>query len=261
MRLVSGRTFTSAELSHPETVGILSDSGLGLVWPGLRPAEAVGRMLEFPGEAPRQVVGIVSDVRADYAAAPLPSLYVPVSSQRPGRMFEVRMQAGSTLSASELRDRVQGRIALPLSISIRYEPDLLSRGLLNQKFITMLFSTFGIVALILAAVGLYAVASFEVAMRRSEIGLRMSLGASPGNVQRLVIRETLGPVIIGLGVGIIGTYWASKFAQSWWYKIDSRDPITYLLSAVLLVAATTLAAWLPARRASRIDPMAALRCE
>jgi predicted permease len=261
MRLVSGRTFISDDLSHPESVGILSEMGLRLVWPALRPAEAVGRMLEFPGEAPRQVVGIVSDVRPDYATAPLPSLYVPISPGRFGRMFEARGQARSPLSAAELRDRIQGQIATPLSVTITYEPDLLSKGLLNQKFITMLFSTFGIAALLLAAVGLYAVASLEVTMRRSEMGLRMSLGATPGNVQRLMIRETLGPVIAGVAIGIIGTYWASKFAQSFWYKIDSRDPVTYLLAALVLLAATTLAAWLPARRASRIDPMAALRCE
>jgi ABC-type antimicrobial peptide transport system permease subunit len=89
----------------------------------------------------------------------------------------------------------------------------------------------------------------------------MSLGSTPGNVQRLVIRETLFPVIVGLGIGTVVAYWASKFAQSWWYKIDSRDPATYLLAAAMLIVSTALAAWLPARRASRIDPMAALRCE
>ena len=261
MRLVAGRSFTSADLDYPESVGILSEMGLQLVWPGLRPAEAIGRLLETAGEAPRRIIGIVSDVRSAHASLPLPSFYVPVTPRLPGRDFAVRLQSGATWSAAEIRDRIQARVAPPLSVRITCEADLLSRGLLNQKFITMLFSAFGIVALILAAVGLYAVASFEVALRRSEIGLRISLGATPGNVQRFVIREALGPVVIGLGVGIIGTYWASKFAQSWWYKIDSRDPMTYLLAATVLIAATTFAAWLPARRASRIDPMAALRCE
>lgn len=88
-----------------------------------------------------------------------------------------------------------------------------------------------------------------------------SLGALPGNTLRLLIRDTLCPVIIGVLIGIIGIYWASKFAQSFWYKIDSRDPVTYLISALVMIAASALAAWLPARRASRIDPMAALRCE
>jgi len=215
----------------------------------------------WPYSRPHQVVGIVSDLRSSYAATPLPFLYVPVDPKRPGRMFAARAQTGAALSAAELRDRIQTRIAMPRSVAIRYHPDVLSSGLLGQKFITMLFSTFGAVALILAAIGLYAVGSFEVALRRSEIGLRMSLGATPGNVQRLVIRETLGPVAVGLVIGIAGAYWASKFAQSWWYKINSRDPATYLVAAAVLIAATALAAWLPARRASRIDPMAALRCE
>jgi ABC-type antimicrobial peptide transport system permease subunit len=165
------------------------------------------------------------------------------------------------LSAAEIRDRVRARIALPLSIGIRYQPDVLSRGLLNQRFVTMLFSTFGIAALVLAAVGLYAVASFEVTLRRSEIGLRMSLGAPPAAVQRLIIRETLMPVVGGVVLGILGTYWASKFAQTWWYKIDSRDPVTYVVAGLVLMAATTLAAWIPARRAARTDPVVALRCQ
>ncbi len=87
MRLVAGRTFASADLSHPETPGILSESGLRQVWPALRPAEAIGRMLDLPGEAPRQVIGIASDVRSDYANAPFPSLYVPVGPQRPARRY------------------------------------------------------------------------------------------------------------------------------------------------------------------------------
>ena len=89
-----------------------------------------------------------------------------------------------------------------------YEPDFLSSSLYDQKFIALLFSTFGIVALLLAAAGLYAVACLEVAMRRSEMGLRMSLGATPGNVQRLVIRETLFPVIVGIVIGTTAAYWA-----------------------------------------------------
>ena len=260
MRLIAGRTFSSADLARPGNVGTLSEMGLHLVWPGLQPAEAVGRMLEFPGEAPRQVIGIVSDVRATYSQTPWPSLYVPISPERFGfLMFVARAQTGAALSVSELRNRVRERIAAPTSASIRYVPDQFSSGLLDQKFRTLLFSTFGIVALLLAAVGLYAVGSFEVAMRRFEMGLRMSLGATPGNLQLLVIREALGPVVVGVSIGLICTYWAAKFLQSFLYKVDARDPVLYVFVALVLVATATLAAWLPARRAAKTDPIVALR--
>jgi putative ABC transport system permease protein len=260
MRLIAGRTFSSADLVQPASVGILSQMGLHLVWPGIQPAEAVGRMLEFPGEAPRQIIGVVSDVRYSYSRAPSPSLYLPVSPERfRFLMFVARAQTGTALSLSELRNRVRERIAVPTFVFISYVPDQFSSGLLDQKFRTVLFSTFGIVALLLAAVGLYAVGSFEVAMRRFEMGLRISLGATPGKLQFLVIREALGPVVVGVSVGLISTYWAAKFLQSFLYKVDARDPVLYVFVALVLVATATLAAWLPARSAAKTDPIVALR--
>jgi predicted permease len=260
MRLVAGRTFSSTDLAHPGNVGILSEMGLHRVWPELQPVRAIGRILEFQGEAPRQVIGIVSDVRGSYSQTPWPSLYVPVSSERfHGLMFVARAQAGAAPSIVELRDRVRQRVAAPTSVNISYVPERFSSGLLDQKFRTMLFATFGVAALLLAAVGLYAVGSFEVAMRRFEMGLRMSLGATPGNLQLLVIREAQGPVVVGVSIGLICTYWAARFLQSFLYKVDARDPVLYIFVALVLVATTTLAAWLPARSAARTDPSVALR--
>jgi predicted permease len=260
MRLIAGRTFSSADLVQPGNVGILSQMGLRLVWPNIQPSEAIGRMLEFPGEAPRQVIGVVSDVRSSYSRDPSPSLYLPVSPERfRFLMYVARAQTGAALSLSELRNRVRERIATPTYVSIGYLPDQFSSGLLDQKFRTVLFATFGVVALLLAAVGLYAVGSFEVAMRRFEMGLRMSLGATPGNLQLLVIREALGPVVVGVSIGLICTYWAAKFLQSFLYKVDVRDPVLYILVALVLVATATLAAWLPARSAAKTDPIVALR--
>jgi putative ABC transport system permease protein len=262
MRVIAGRTFSSADLIQPGNIGILSQMGLHLVWPGIQPAEAVGRMLQFPGEAPRQVIGVVSDVRSSYARAPSPSLYLPVSPERfHFLMYVARAQTGAAPSTSELRNRVRERIATPSSVSIGYLPDQFSSGLLDQKFRTVLFSTFGIVALLLAAIGLYAVGSYDVATRRFEMGLRISLGATPAKLQFLVIREALTPVIAGILAGLILTYWAAKFLQSFLYKVDVRDPVLYILVALVLVATATLAAWLPARTAARINPIDALRCE
>jgi predicted permease len=262
MRIVAGRTFSSTDLGNPGNVGILSEMGLKRVWPELQPVQAIGRMLEFQGEAPRQVIGIVSDVRGSYSQTPWPSLYVPVSSERfRSLMFVARVQPGAVPSIVELRDRVRQRVAAPTSVNISYVPERFSGGLIDQKFRTMLFTTFGVVALLLAAVGLYAVGSFEVAMRRSEMGVRMSLGATAGNLQRLVIREALTPVIVGILAGLIVTYWAAKFLQSFLYQVDARDPVTYVLVALALIATAIMAAWLPARRAARTDPATVLRAE
>ncbi len=262
MRLIAGRTFSPADLVQPGNVGVLSEMGLRLVWPDLNAAQAVGRILKLPGQSPRQVAGIVSDVRGSYSQSPWPSLYVPVSPERFRSLtFVARAQAGAPPSITELRDLLRQRVEAPTSVNIIYLSEWLSRGLVDQKFRTMLFTAFGLVALLLAAVGLYAVASFEVVMRRAEMGVRMSLGATPGNIQRLVIREALTPAVIGILAGLIVTYWGAKFLQSFLYRVDARDPMTYVLVALVLIVTATVAAWLPACRAARTDPAVVLRSE
>jgi predicted permease len=262
MRLLAGRTFSPTDLAQPGNVGILSVMGLRLVWPDLQPAQAIGRILALPGDTPRQVVGIVSDIRGGYSLSPWPSLYVPVSPERFRYLtFVARAQAGAAPSIPDLRNRLRQRVAAPTSVNIAYVPEIFSRRLLDQKFRTMLFAIFGVVALLLAAVGLYAVGSFEVAMRRSEMGVRMSLGATAGNLQRLVIREALTPVVVGILAGLIVTYWGAKFLQSFLYHVDARDPVTYVLVVLVLIATAIVAAWLPARRAARTDPATVLRAE
>jgi hypothetical protein len=241
---------------------MLSESGLRLVWPGVAPREAVGRLLQFPGEDPRQVVGVVSDVGGSYAQRPWPSLYVPLGSTGFRSMgYVVRMAPGRTLSVADVAHALQQRGHAPTFVQVAPVTVRFDQGIVDQKFRAELFSGFGAVALLVAVIGLYAVQSFNVALRQREFGIRISLGAEPHDLWRMLLRQTLRPVLVGVVVGLLVTYWAAQFLQALLVHVDARDLSTYAFVTAVLVAVGVLAAWLPARRAVRTDPAVVLRAQ
>ena len=129
------------------------------------------------------------------------------------------------------------------------------------RFNMALLTAFAVIALVLAAVGLAAVIGYEVTERTHEIGIRMALGARTENVRRLAMRHGLTPAFVGLGLGVIGAFAATRLAASMLYGITPRDPLTFVGVVALLVLVAVGASWLPARRATRVDPMIALRAE
>ncbi|MEO6224163.1 MAG: FtsX-like permease family protein, partial [Vicinamibacterales bacterium] len=135
----------------------------------------------------------------------------------------------------------------------------IAASLRDQRFRAQLFGAFGLVALMLACVGLYAVTAFDARTRRAEMGVRLALGASPGSLRQLVLRRALMPVIIGGGTGLVAAWWAGTYMQSFLHEVDARDPGFLVIVGGTLVGAAAIAALLPARRASRVDPATVLR--
>jgi hypothetical protein len=260
MRLLAGRQLSETDVAADAPVGVLSEAGMRQVWPGLRADEAIGRTLRFPGERDREIVGVVGDIRSSHAAQPTPSLYVPLTFRDFRRAeFALRMAPGATSGLSEIRSRLAQTGVPAASVTIGDVSLRMRSGLADQRFRALLFSLFGITALLLAALGLYAVGAFEVTRRRREMGIRLSIGASRGALQWLIMRQTVAPVLAGLVVGLCGAYWAASFLQSFLHGVDGRDPVTLVLVAIVLLASAALAAWLPTRRAARLDPAAVLR--
>jgi ABC-type antimicrobial peptide transport system permease subunit len=134
-------------------------------------------------------------------------------------------------------------------------------NLRDPRFRAVLLSVLALTALLVAAVGLYAVTSFDVAQRRYEIGVRMSLGARPGAITRLVLRQTCVPVAAGAGLALIGGWWLAQFAQSLLYNTSARDAVTYTAAVGVLLTTAAIAAWRPARRAAQLDPVRVLRSQ
>jgi len=169
------------------------------------------------------------------------------------------MEPGRTLQRAGIRQRVADAVIAPTAVTIGSAQELLTESLREQRFRATLFGLFGAVALALAAIGLYAVQSFAVTQRHREMGIRLAIGGTPADVRRLVFRESLRPVLIGMAAGLIAAWWAAQFVQSYLHQIDARDPRTLAFVAASLVATSLLAAWLPARRAARTDPAIVLR--
>lgn len=258
--VIAGRGITSDDVRVGARVGVLSESCLRVVWPGVSPAEAVGRTLVFPGEAPIDIVGVAADLRSRYTAEPINALYMPISPDvMRGMMFAVRMAPGRVPVRAEVRQRVREAVVEPASVTVTSIPELLHGSVVEERFRATLFMTFGVVAIVLAAVGLYAVQSFALAQRRREMGIRLAIGGTPGDVRRLVFRESLRPALIGTAAGLGLAWWALQFLQSYLHQIDARDPWTLALVAVVLIATAFVAAWIPARRAARTDPAIVLR--
>ena len=137
----------------------------------------------------------------------------------------------------------------------------LEPALRDPRFRAVLFAVLSISALLLAAIGLYAIASFDVAQRRYEMAVRLSLGARARDIRRLVMWDATRPVLLGIILGLAAAYWAEKFLTTFLFGIEPRDPTAYSIVIAVLLTTAMIAAWLPARRAVRVDPATTLRAQ
>jgi putative ABC transport system permease protein len=259
--VLAGRELTDIDAQTHASVGVLNESALRYVWPGVRPEAAVGRILNLEGDAAREIVGVVADTRRGYMDDNRPpGLYVPiVDDPFRGMLIVARTEPGATLLVSDLRPRIEtSQRAL---YYVRPMAPMYARVLEAPRFRAVLFGIFGAIALVIAMVGLYALTSFEVANRRRELGVRMTLGASRLAIQRMVLVDSSKPVVVGVIIGLGVAIWAGPFLQAFLHNFSARDPWTLAGSAVALIAVGGLAAWQPAWRASRIDPAVVLRTE
>jgi putative ABC transport system permease protein len=173
----------------------------------------------------------------------------------------VRGKDGRPPAAADLRAAIASvDPELPLT-SIQEMEQVVARALGRPRLTLSLMSLFGAVALVLAAIGLYGVVAFGVSQRVREIGLRMALGASSTDVSRLVLREGVKLALVGVGLGVAGALLSSRLLESLLYEVEPDDPATLVVIAAVLVGVAVAASYLPARRASRIDPFVALRSE
>ena len=194
-----------------------------------------------------------------------PTMYVPLVQYDPSRTplatvsLSARARQGSpVLFARAIAMEIQ-RINPDFTITFRPLAEQVDASLIQERLIATLAGFFGALALLLAGLGLYGVTAYGVTRRRAEIGIRMALGAAPATVIRVVLSRVLLLVAIGIAVGTGFSLWASQFVATLLYGLEPRDPRTLIGSAVILGLVGALAGWLPAHRASRIDPAAVLR--
>ena len=259
----AGRAFTTADRADTPPVIVVSREFEQRYFPG---ASAVGQRVRGAFEltpTTRTIVGVADDVRqASLDAAPAPTVYVPETQMTyPGLTLVVRTEGdpGSVLPLvrRELR-ALDASIALS---DVRTLEDVLSSSLARQRFSLTLLGAFGIAALLLAVVGLYGVIALSVGERRRELGVRIALGARRADVLRLVVGEGVRVAAAGVVVGLAGAAAVSRVMQGMLYGISATDAGVYAGAAVLVVLVALAATWVPARGATRVDPVVALRSD
>jgi putative ABC transport system permease protein len=262
--LLRGRDIGASDAPGRPSVAVVNES-LERFYFG--PASAVGKTIFFDAGVPTTIVGVVADVRDHSLTEPAPRrAYVPYAQQigdtdRPSLVFEIRAVGDPAELVAPAREAITGvdhdlplAAIAPLSVTMR-------ASVREQRLVAALAIGFGVVALALAAIGLYGVMTYAVAQRTGEIGLRTALGAGRRDVVRLVLGDGLRLVAVGLAIGAPLALVAARSLRGQLYDVPPTDPLSIALALVVLVASAVFAALLPALRASRVSPVVALAHE
>jgi predicted permease len=260
-----GRLFDDADRTGAPLVAVVNEATERILWNG---ASALGRrvrMVNMDGvEEYATIIGVVGDMRHRGLTRPSVSeVYFPYR-QRPGRTYGMTLVAQTTLDATAAASAIRNAVrAVDRSIPAVVEPiaERLETQTAAARFRTRLFGGFALTALALAAFGIFGVVTYMVAARSKEMGIRLALGARPAHVRHLVLRRALTPVVIGLAVGITVALFASRILSSLLFEVDRSDPWTFAGASATLLAAAIAAAWWPAHRSTRVDPLVTLRSQ
>jgi putative ABC transport system permease protein len=262
-RLTGGRGFTGADDERASKVCIVNETLARRFFPK---GDAVGRRLVISeDEGPWEIVGIAADVKNEDMDTEAELAFYRPLKQDPWYTMALVVRAGEGATATGLAPAVRGEVksldaGLPV-YNVRTMSDVVDEAVSPKRLTMFLLAFFALGALLLAAVGLYAVMSYAVAQRRHEIGIRLALGAQGGDILRLVLSQGLVLTLIGLGLGLIGALLVTRVMASILYGVTATDPLVFGGVALVLALAALLACYLPARRATKVDPMVALRYE
>jgi predicted permease len=260
--LLAGRTFQPTDRPGSGEVVIISESVARRYWPGIDP---IGKPIQFswgPGDE-QQVIGVVGDIKhggLDQAIAG--EIYRPVS-QFPfqGLTWVVRTRGEPSQIVRAARDVVRAIDPAQPIARVMTMQDLVGNSLSGRRTFMILLGGFAGVALVLAALGIYAVTAQSVLQRTREIGLRMAVGARRSDVLGMVLREELVVIVLGLALGLAGAFAATRVLRASLFEVSANDPVTFVAVAAILAVIAIVATVLPARRAARVDPIIALRSD
>jgi predicted permease len=259
--VLAGRDFTAGDTDKAAPVIVVNKALADALWPGENP---IGKYIVGPCAAERRVVGVLGNVR--HLSLEQPSgneMYIPARQcdDLSGAYLVVRSSLPPAQIAGTLRAALAGIAPNLASNDFRTLQQIVDRSVSPRRFTVVLLGAFAVFALVLASLGIYALISYSVHQRTQEIGIRMALGASARDVQAGILGSTLRLAALGVVIGTAASWLLARGAAALLYGVTPRDPGTFAVMVVALVAVALVAGYLPARRASRIDPMVALRAE
>jgi putative ABC transport system permease protein len=276
VRMVEGRAFTEQDHARAPRVAIINETMARRFWPaqpaiGKRIALDIESLKYFRDRPPeldpamgmREIVGIVRDVKHEgLETQPEPEMYIP-DRQRPEREMNLVLRASADPAslAAAMRSAVHAVDPDQPVANIRLMSQLFADSVAKPRFNYLLLTIFAAIALTLSATGVYGVMAYAVEQRTREMGIRLALGAQPNDVLKLVIRQGMRSVLAGVALGLAGAFALSRVMASLLFEVRATDPATFIGVAGLLVTVALLACYLPARRATKVDPVIALRDE
>jgi predicted permease len=259
-RITTGREFTARDRLGAPFVVVVNEALARLHFPG---EDATGRMLLMGAGTPVEIIGVVNDIRqVAVSEAARPVLYLHNLQNSRVKMTVVARTAGDPL---HMTDAVQQAIwsvdaQQPITSIFTFD-DAVSRALSQPRLLTVLLGGFGVVGLMLGAVGVYGLLAALVSEQRREFGVRLALGARPGQVLSAVVRRGVGVAVAGVAIGLAGAVVLSRYMASVLYGVEPLDPLTFSSMALVLMSVAAIASWLPARRAAALDPAETLRAD
>jgi predicted permease len=271
-RLIAGRDYTWTDLQDRRPVVMISDNLARELWGSS--SAAVGKRVRSSALSTwRQVIGVVQDVRENGVHEPAPAIvYWPTALESLYQAGQVSMTRTVTFAIRSSRTGTESFLnqvrqavwsvnsSLPLA-SVQTQQDIYNQSMARTSFTLVMLAIAGSMALVLGIIGIYGVLSYAVSQRRREIGIRLALGAQPGELKSMFVRHGLVLASIGVAIGLCAAAGLTRLMSSLLFGIKPLDPVTYAAGALLLGLAAALASYLPARRASTVDPVDALKAE
>ena len=257
--LLRGRHFTEQEVEQSAKLLVVSEQLVNAAFPNEEPLGK--RLLLGGGNEGWEIIGVVGDIRhRSLELQPYAAMYLP-TRQPGGTNLVIRSKGDPLHLVGAVRREVQAIDPDQPIAAVRTMNEWIDRAVASPRYRTVLLALFAGVALLLASTGIYGVMSYTVAQRTHEIGVRMALGARGLDVLRLVVRQGMGLVLIGVIVGLLGAFALTRVMSALLFGVTARDPFTFVVVAVLLAMVAFVACYIPARRATKVDPLVALRYE
>lgn len=260
--LIAGRTFTDQDVEQSTKVVIVNQTMARKLWPGESP---LGKRITIwrDEQFPREIVGVVGDTRATLDTEAEPQMYTPFAQEAgwSGMSLVVRTNGDPLNAAAAARNEIRAfDKGIPV-FNVKTMNDVLATSVAPQRTSMLLLSTFAGVALLLAMIGIYGVTAYYVTQRTQEIGIRIALGAQMADVMKLVLRNGMVLALIGIAIGLAGSFALTRVMASLLFGVTPTDLATFAIVSLSLVATALVASYLPARRATKVDPLTALRYE